>query len=352
MNQRATRTDKPSAHPRVAVMILNFNGLRWLKDCLSSITKATYPNLDVYLIDNGSTDDSCAFVRSNYPAVRLISFTKNLGFAEAYNRAVRGVKAKYVVLLNNDTIMDSDLVSELVEEAESDPKVGSVGCKIVQPNTSRRYGPVFFTGNGLFIGPLFFGSTIGKDAVYSVYETRTECIANCGAAVLYRKSLVDAIGLFDSDFWSDWEDHDLGFRIRITGYRNIYSPRRKVLHVGAASHGSVDSRRRVARMTRNMLFTYIKNYEARNLILRFFPLIFAILPYRDAAVILENEFGLLLQRDVLRRRKLRATYGASVTAYLQFLQRLSYVMKNRQVVQSFRKVSDDDVIKHTSKALI
>ena len=115
------------------------------------------------------------------PAVRLISFTKNLGFAEAYNRAVKGVKVKYVVLLNNDTIMDSDLVSELVDQAESDPKVGSVGCKIVQSDGSRRYGPVFFTGNGLFIGPLFFGSTIGKDLVYSVYERRTECIANCGA---------------------------------------------------------------------------------------------------------------------------------------------------------------------------
>ena len=323
-----------------------------MNDCLSSVTKVTYPNLEVYLIDNGSTDDSCAFVRSKYPSVRLILFTKNLGFAEAYNRAVGSVKAKYVFLLNNDTIMDSDVVSELVEEAESDPKVGSVGCKIVQSSASRRYGPVFFTGNGLFIGPLFFGSTIGKDSVYSTYETRTECIANSAAAVLYRKSLVDSIGLFDADFWSDWEDHDLGFRIRITGYRNLYSPRRKVMHVGAASYGSVDSRRRVARMTRNMLFTYVKNYEARNLILRFFPMIFAILPYRDIVVILENEFGLLLRRDALRRRKLRATYGASVTAYLQFLQRLRHVMEKRQVVQSFRKVSDDDVIKHTSKALI
>ena len=341
-----------TALPRVAVMILNFNGLRWLKNCLSSVTKATYPNLDVYLIDNGSTDDSCAFVRSNHPAVRLISFTKNLGFAEAYNRAVRSVEADYVVLLNSDTIVDSDFISELVEKAESDPRVGSVGCKIVQHDTSRRYGPVFFAGNGLYIGPLFFGSTLGKDSVYSAYETTTACIANCGAAVLYRKSLIDAIGLFDSDFWSDWEDHDLGFRICITGYSNLYSPRTRVLHIGAASYGSVDSRRRVVRMTRNMLFTYVKNYEARNIILRFFPLIFAILPYRDVAVILENEFGLLLRRDTFRRRKLRLTYGASAGAYLQFLRRLNHVMKKRQLVQSFRKVPDADVIRHTSKRLI
>lgn len=353
MNQKIRGTSKPSAHPRVALMILNFNGLRWLKNCLSSVTKVTYPNLDVYLIDNGSADASCAFVRSNYPAVRLVPFTENLGFAVAYNRAVRSVEADYVVLLNSDTIVDSDFISELVEKAESDPRVvGSVGCKIVQQDISRRYGPVFFAGNGLYIGPLFFGSTIGKDSVYSAYETTTKCIANCGAAVLYRKSLIDAIGLFDSDFWSDWEDHDLGFRICIAGYCNLYSPRTKVLHTGGASYGSVDSRRRVVRMTRNMLFTYVKNYEARNIILRFLPLIFAILPYREVAVIIENEFGLLLRRDTIRRRKLRATYGASAGAYLQFLRRLSHVMKKRQLVQSFRKVPDKEVIRHTSKRLI
>jgi len=240
----------------------------------------------------------------------------------------------------------------LVNEAESDPTVGSVGCKIIQPNTPRRYGPVFFVGNGLFIGPLFFGSAIGKDLVYSVYERRAECIANSAAAVLYRKSLVDEIGLFDADFWSDWEDHDLGFRIRITGHRNIYSPRRRVLHVGAATYGSVDSRRRVARTTRNMLFTYVKNYEARNIILRLFPMIFVILPYREIAAVFENEFALLLRRDALRRIKLRATYGASVIAYLEFLKSLSRMMNKRQTIQSFRKVSDSDVIKHTSRALI
>jgi len=308
--------------------------------------------LEVYLIDNGSTDDSCAFVRSKYPGVKLISFKENLGFAEAYNRTVKCVEAKYVILLNNDTIVDPDFVSGLVEEAEANPTLGSVGCKIVQPGSSRRYGPVFFTGNGLFIGPLFFGSTLGKDSVYSLYETRTECIANSAAAVLYRKSLVDAIGLFDASFWSDWEDHDLGFRIRLAGYRNLYSPRKRVVHVGAASYGPVDSRARAARTTRNMLFTYAKNYEARNIILRLFPLIFAILPYRGIAVILENELGILMHRDTPRRRKLRTSYGASLTAYLQFLQGLRHVMRKRQVVQSFRTASDNEIIRSTSKPVI
>jgi GT2 family glycosyltransferase len=308
--------------------------------------------LEVYVIDNGSRDASCAFVRSHHPHFKLIRFERNMGFAEAYNQAVNWVNADYIVLLNNDTIVEPDFVSVLVEIAESNERAGSVGCKIAQVEKTRRYGPVFFTGNGLFVGPLFFGSAIGKETVYSTYEETTECLANCAAAVLYRKSLIDEIGLFDPQFWSDWEDLDLGFRICIAGYHNIYTPFTKVLHTGAASYGSVDSRNRVVRMTRNMLFTYIKNYDARNIVLRFFPLIFGILPYREIAAIVENEAGLLLRRDITRRRKLRAIYGASALSYLQFVRGLRRAMAARQSVQSFRKASDDDVIRRTSKNLI
>jgi GT2 family glycosyltransferase len=333
-------------------MILNFNGLGYLKSCLSSVTKSTYPNLSIYLIDNGSTDGSCEFVKSHYPSTRIVAFKENLGFAEAYNRVVRTVRAKYVVLLNNDTVVNPDVVSKLVEIAESNPSVGSVGCKIVQPDDVRRYGPVFFSGNGFFIGPLFFGSSIGKEAVYSIYDTPTECIANCAAAVLYRRSLIESIGLFDSEFWTDWEDHDLGFRICVAGWRNLYTPSTRVLHSGAASFGPVDSRRRVVRQTRNMLFTYAKNYEARNIPLRLFPLLFCILPYREIAVIVENELRLLSGRDTARRQKLRGTYMASAPAYWQFIRGLKRIIERRQIVQRLRRVSDEDIIRRTSKHLI
>jgi GT2 family glycosyltransferase len=339
-------------YPRVALMVLNFNGLYYLKDCLDSVKQSQYPNLEIYVIDNASTDDSCRFVSSNYPEIKLVKFEKNLGFAEAYDTAVKAIAADYVVLLNNDTQVEANFVQELVETAESSGDVGSVGCRIVQLEGPRRYGPVFFTGNGLFIGPLFWGSTIGKDAVYSVYEKAAECVANSAAAVLYRKSLIDQIGLFDPDFWSDWEDHDLGFRICLAGYRNLYTPRTTVLHKGAAGFGSVDSRERVVRITRNMLFTYVKNYEARNIVLRFLPLLFGIFPYRDLAVILENEFGLLLGRDSARRRKLRSTYLASAASYWKFVIELKHVMQKRQIVQHLRQTSDANIIQHTSKPLI
>ena len=344
--------DERMYYPRVALMVLNFNGLPFLKDCLESITQSTYPNLEICVIDSGSTDDSCKFVSSNYPKVKVMRFKQNVGFVHAYNTTVKTVEADYIVLLNNDTIADADLIEELVETAESNAHVGSVGCRIVQLEGPRRYGPVFFTGNGLYIGPLFFGSAVAKHAVYLTYETATECIANSAAAVLYRKSLIDLIGLFDPDFWTDWEDHDLGFRICVAGYRNLYTPRTKVLHRGGATLGPVDSRCRVIRITRNMLFTYVKNYEARNIVLRFFPLLFGIFPYRELMVILENEFSLLLGRDPGRRRKLRATYMTFASSYVQFMLGLRRAMEKRQVVQRLRRVSDEDIIRRTSKRIL
>jgi GT2 family glycosyltransferase len=242
MQKNNESTAKLSMHPRVALMILNFNGLSQLKECLPSVTKSTYPNLEIYMVDNASSDASCAFVKSHYPEVKLITFEENLGFAEAYNRAIKHVNADYLVLLNNDTVVEPGFVSALVDIATSDLTVGSVGCRIVRGERARRYGPVFFTGRGCFIGPLFFGSTLAKEKVYSTYDMPSECLANSAAAVLYRKSVIDAIGLFDSFFWADWEDHDLGFRICISGYRNLYTPNTTVLHRGAETFGSVDSR--------------------------------------------------------------------------------------------------------------
>jgi GT2 family glycosyltransferase len=92
-----------SGSPRVAVIILNYNGLRWLRTCLTSVLKSTYPNYDVYFVDNGSTDDSVGFVCRTFPSVQVTSYETNLGFAGAYNRAISQADCEYVVLLNNDT---------------------------------------------------------------------------------------------------------------------------------------------------------------------------------------------------------------------------------------------------------
>ena len=89
--------------PRISILVLNFNGLSYLKKCFQSLQGQTYPAYTVYIVDNGSTDNSLAFTQQNYPKVKIISFPYNIGFAEAYNRAVQQIEDDYVVFLNNDT---------------------------------------------------------------------------------------------------------------------------------------------------------------------------------------------------------------------------------------------------------
>ena len=88
--------------PRVAVMILNYNGLRWLPNCLSSVARTDYRNLDVYLVDNGSVDGSVEYVQKNFPWVKIICHERNLGYAEGYNKALEKIDADHIVLLNSD----------------------------------------------------------------------------------------------------------------------------------------------------------------------------------------------------------------------------------------------------------
>jgi len=113
-------------------MVLNYNGLRWLPNCLSSVAKTDYPNLNVYLVDNGSIDGSVNYVRKNFPWVKVIRHERNLGFAEGYNRAIVKVDADYIVLLNSDTeVLNSSWIKDLVDAAAKDPKVVAVACKMV-----------------------------------------------------------------------------------------------------------------------------------------------------------------------------------------------------------------------------
>ncbi len=117
--------------PKVVIMILNHNGLRWLPKCLSSLNQTNYPNYEIYLIDNASTDESCEYVMKNFPLVKVIHYRENLGFAEAYSRAIEKVNADHFLLLNNDTeILNSEWLRSLVN-AMSEPDVAAVTCKMV-----------------------------------------------------------------------------------------------------------------------------------------------------------------------------------------------------------------------------
>ena len=244
--------------PSVALMILNYNGLRWLKICLPSVLRSTYPNLEIYVVDNGSWDGSCEFVQSNYPRVRLVRFAENLGFAKAYNPAIARVKAEYVILLNNDTVvLNPGWIALLVDQAERDPVIAVVGCKLVTLEDHRVLDSVGGMGIKYWRGFVDIGR---YEVDRGQYDRPIIPLSACGAAMLVRRDTFMQVGGFDPRFYAYLEDVDLCWRLRLLGYGIIYEPSARVAHYFSGTHKSKDvDAHKLYLSHRNLLRAIIKN---------------------------------------------------------------------------------------------
>lgn len=253
------KNTRKASHPRVAVMILNRNGLRWLKLSLPSVLKSTCSNLEMHVIDNDSTDGSAEFVERNFPSVRLIRFEQNLGFAEAYNRAIKQTAAEYVLLLNNDTeVLNSDWITLLVNRIEQDPHTVAVGCKLVTMNDHERLDSVGGMGIKYWRGFV----DIGKFEVDSTQYDNPPVtpFSACGAAMLVRRSAFEDVGGFDSRFYAYLEDVDLCWRLRLLGYNITYEPAARVAHYFSGTWGFKDvDDKKLYISHRNLMRAIMKN---------------------------------------------------------------------------------------------
>jgi len=255
---QSNQRPKDNSHPRVALMILNFNGLRWLKVCLPSVVKSTYPRLALLVIDNGSTDGSIEFVRANYPSVSIIRFEENLGFAEAYNRAIGRIKAKYVLLLNNDTeVLDREWIDIMVGRAEKDRAMACVGCKLVSMQDHQKLDSLGGVGIRYWRGFRDIGKNESDNRQYDAPPVVP--FSACAAAVLIRRSAFVEVGGFDSKLFTYFEDVDLSWRLRLLGYKIMCELSVRVAHhlSGTSGIGKNGLSRFVAH--KNVMRIIIKN---------------------------------------------------------------------------------------------
>jgi GT2 family glycosyltransferase len=339
-----TRLIMPKENKLVTVLVLNWNGKRFLQKCIGSLLNQDYLMYEVLLIDNASTDGSIEYVRNLFGVqnkLRIISLNKNYGFSKGNNIGIQSCsKSAYVVILNNDTEAKENFISELVNVAESDEQVGSVGCKILSPDQTVWFSQKFT--NGGFIVPFLLQTLVGK-RIDEISDKISVNLSNSGCAILFRKSVLDKIGGYDEDFWSNWEDWDLGYRLNEAGFKSVYIPKPLVLHVGGGSEGF--SPERCVKIYRNMLFTYFKNYEDVNLLIRFPILLFVFLPI--------FHFGWLINRllwnqpDFYKGKELQ--YFLSMEkAIFEFLTNLRIFARKRYVLKSLRKTSDSKIFSNTS----
>ncbi len=206
---------KAKTQPKIFVVVLNFNGRDVIKNCLKSIFKSTYPNLEVVLVDNNSSDDSFEIARVNFSKAYFIRNEENLGFSAGNNIGIRFAlerKADYVFLLNNDAELEADCLSRLVEAAEKlDEKTGILSPVIFKGDSRE----VWFSGGKIdwLRMKTRHDSEIKTQEVY-----KSGFISGC--AMLIPRKVFGEVGLFDEDYFLYWEDADFSFRTGKAGFKN------------------------------------------------------------------------------------------------------------------------------------
>ncbi len=270
--------------PRIAVIIVNWNGRRHLERSLGAMGAQTYRALDVVVVDNASTDGSKEMVRDRFPEVRLIENTSNLGFAAANNVGIKDSSAPFVATLNNDTEARPDWLERLIAPALSDDSVGMVASKMV---FAHRPGMINSAGIALDRAGIAWDRLGGEPD--SRAGSVQEVFGPCAGAALYRRSMLEEIGLFDEDFFAYLEDVDLAWRARLAGWRCLYVPDAVVSHVHSAT-GVEGSPFKSYHLGRNKVWCIAKNYPSPQFYV-YLPLIVA---YDLAAV----TFGLVGRRDL------------------------------------------------------
>lgn len=306
------------------VIVVNWNGLRYLGPCLSALRKQTLADLHVILVDNGSTDGSQDYVRAEFPEVELIALPENTGFTGANNAGIRAATAKYVLTLNNDTQAQPRWAEALVAAAEVDPRVGIVASLMVFDDQ-----PDVVDSAGIAAGRDGNGYNIGLGDPVTAHAQQCETFGACAGAALYRKEMLDRIGPFDDRYFIYFEDTDLAWRAQLAGWRSVFAPEAVVWHVHSATMVS-GSPRKTYLLQRNRWWMLLKDWPL-SLLVRCLPWI----AWRDAASL---GYTLLVQRTLAGVRARFAALGA-----------LPAVLRDRRRVQALRSVSSGELARKLSR---
>jgi len=276
--------------PKISIIIVNWNGKKFIRQCLSSVFSSNYPKskLEVIVVDNASTDGSDKIILNEFPGIILIKNAKNLGYCEANNIGIRSSTGDIIFLLNNDTFIDPDCLIEIVKTMNSS-QIGIVGCKLVYMNTSiiqscgcREIFPGYWEdiAGGLSSAEFTYKDPFEVDYVY-------------GAALAVRREVLKKIGLLDPVYWAYVEDVDLCYRARKSGFKVVTAPKAVVYHYGSASWTGRLFKQYLLMYRNKALFIY-KNRQNLTYLLEY---IFWYIP----SFMLRSLRNLILQRTVTQR---------------------------------------------------
>jgi GT2 family glycosyltransferase len=322
----------------ISVIIVNWNTGAYLKRCVLSLSKQIMPPCEVIVVDNASTDLSAVGLEECYPNVKVVRLDKNIGFAAANNLAARLIseECNWVALLNPDAFPEPTWLESLMDAAKHHPEYAFFGSRLMNANEPSNYDG---TGDIYHISGLVWRGGHGNAADASALKMK-EIFSPCAAAALYRKdAFVEANG-FDEDYFCYVEDVDLGFRLRLLGYRCLHVPESVVYHIGSVTTGK-RSDFSVYHGHRNLVWTYVKNMPGAlfwlflplHIILNLFIITWFSL-HGQCSVILRSKFDALggIPRMWKKRREIQKNRKASVNDIWQvldksFLQRFTQIWR-------------------------
>ena len=238
---------------KTTVVIPNYNGIKYLADCLDSLRDQTAGDFNILVVDNGSTDGSYELL-SDYPEVKVIRFEENKGFCGAVNAGIKAAETEYVILLNNDTKAQKTFVEKMEAAIRKNEKIFSVSARMLN-----MYEPELIDDAGDLYCALGWSFARGKDRKATEYNVPRKIFSACGGAAIYRMSVFEKIGYFDERHFAYLEDLDIGYRAKINGYYNVYEPDAEVLHAGSSFSGSRYNEFKVNLSSANNIYVIGKN---------------------------------------------------------------------------------------------
>lgn len=244
---------------RVSVVIPHLNGIEVLEKCLAALERQSFSDFETIVVDNGSTDSSVSFMRERFPWVNVVELEVNRGFSGGCNAGIEASSGELIVLLNDDTEADQKFLEALVEGLDRFPEAGFGASKIIladPPEIIDSAGDRYSHRTGV---P--YSLCRGDRADSSDCNDLSWVFGASAAGAIYRRVMLDDIGLLDEDFFYIMEDIDLDFRAQLAGYRCLYNPAAVVIHRrGISIHDKSPAVRAI--MVRNLIWTAGKNLPA------------------------------------------------------------------------------------------
>lgn len=259
---------------KVSIVIPNYNGEKFVRTCLLSLTKQTEQSFELIIVDNASKDNSLGIIRDEFENVfkdriKTVKLDNNYGFSKAVNEGIKASVAPYVILLNNDTECDCRFVEEMLRGIKKSKRLFSCGAKMVQ-----FYNRDKIDSAGDYYTIIGCTYTKGYGKKPSQYNKKEYVFSACAGAAIYKKEVFEEIGYFDEMHFAYLEDVDVGYRAKINGYKNGFIPDAIVYHVGSGSSGSRYNEFKVRLAARNNVYLNYKNMPAFFLIFNY-PFIIA-----------------------------------------------------------------------------